>query len=214
MHACTYGRTMQVVMSLSQLKTVDGLGLELRIFNLTHQKRFEAKVDPRSLFKIRLKWLQIASFLMVWSYNWEYSIWPTKTEVFSKSCWNDLKLHICWWFWDRIENVWPTQNRSKAFFDLNMLEWLQISSIFWHDFVSTFQVNFGLFLRLDWIFSILTKPSTNIQFEIMFMKWPLRLTLAYDLFLGVKLNILNSNPKPFTNIQFYFKSLLDFDMIL
>ena len=100
-----------------------------------------------------VKWLQIASFLMVWSYNWEYSIWPTKTEVFSKSCWNDLKLHICWWFWDRIENVWPTQNRSKALFDLNMLEWLQISSIFWHDFVSTFQVNFGLFLRLDWIFS-------------------------------------------------------------
>ena len=154
-----------------------------------------------------VKWLQIASFLMVWSYNWEYSIWPTKTEVFSKSCWNDLKLHICWWFWDRIENVWPkgviwpqhVRMTSNLFY---ILTWFcfNLSSQLWPLFE----------IRLN----ILNKPSTNIQFEIMFMKWPLRLTLAYDLFLGVKLNILNSNPKPFTNIQFYFKSLLDFDMIL
>ena len=30
---------------------VDGLGLELRIFNLTHQKRSEAKVDLGGHFK-------------------------------------------------------------------------------------------------------------------------------------------------------------------
>ena len=55
MHACTYGRTMQVVMSLSQLKTVDGLGLELRIFNLTHQKMSEAKPDLSGHYKNMLK---------------------------------------------------------------------------------------------------------------------------------------------------------------
>ena len=33
------------------LKIVDGLGLELRIFNLTHQKRSEAKVDLGGHFK-------------------------------------------------------------------------------------------------------------------------------------------------------------------
>ena len=33
------------------LKIVDGLGLELRIFNLTHQKRSEAKVDLGGQFK-------------------------------------------------------------------------------------------------------------------------------------------------------------------
>ena len=32
-------------------KIVDGLGLELRIFNLTHQKRSEAKVDLGGHFK-------------------------------------------------------------------------------------------------------------------------------------------------------------------
>ena len=39
---------------------VDGLGLELRIFNLTHQKRSEAKVDLRGHFKNMSKWLQIS----------------------------------------------------------------------------------------------------------------------------------------------------------
>ena len=40
-------------------KIVDGLRLELRIFNLTHQKRSEAKVDLWGHFKNMSKWLQI-----------------------------------------------------------------------------------------------------------------------------------------------------------
>ena len=36
-------------------KIVDGLGLVLRIFNLTHQKRSEAKVDLGGHFKNMLK---------------------------------------------------------------------------------------------------------------------------------------------------------------
>ena len=35
----------------SNFTLVDGLGLELRIFNLTHQKRSEAKVELRGHFK-------------------------------------------------------------------------------------------------------------------------------------------------------------------
>ena len=44
----------------SNFTLVDGLGLELKIFNLTIQKRSEAKVDLRGCFKNRLIWLQIA----------------------------------------------------------------------------------------------------------------------------------------------------------
>ena len=36
----------------------------------------------------------------------------------------------------------------------------------------------------------------------MFLKWPPRSTLASDLFWWVRLNILNSNPKPSTNVKF------------
>ena len=36
----------------------------------------------------------------------------------------------------------------------------------------------------------------------MFLKWPLRSTLASDLFWWVRLNILNSNPKASTNVKF------------
>ena len=61
-----------------ELKILDGLGWNLKIFNLTHQKRSEAKVDLRGNFKNISKWLQITYLWMVWDDIWEYSIWPTK----------------------------------------------------------------------------------------------------------------------------------------
>ena len=56
---------------------VDGLGWYLRIFNLTHQKRSEAKVDLGGHFKSMSKWVQITYFWMVWDDIWEFSIWLT-----------------------------------------------------------------------------------------------------------------------------------------
>ena len=62
----------------SNFTLLDGLGLELRIFNLTHQKRSEVKVDLRGHFKNMSKWFQISHLWMVWGQNWEYYIWSNK----------------------------------------------------------------------------------------------------------------------------------------
>ena len=53
---------------------VNGLGLELRIFYLTHQKRSEAKVDHGGQFKNKSKWLQIVPMLYFDGSDWIFSI--------------------------------------------------------------------------------------------------------------------------------------------
>ena len=64
---------------------MDGLGLELRIFNLTHQKRWEAKVDLKYHFKNMSKWLQIAHLWMVWGSDWIFSILTPNYSNYSNS---------------------------------------------------------------------------------------------------------------------------------
>ena len=120
---------------------VDGLGWCLRLFNLTQQKRSKAKVDPGGHFKNMSKWLQIRYLWMVWDDIQDYSIWPTKrgqrpkltSEVTSKTCQNDFKLHTCGWFGMIFENIqsdlpkevrgqsWPWRSLQK------MSIWLQIT---------------------------------------------------------------------------------------
>ena len=77
--------------------------------------------------------------------------------------------------------------------------WSDLWSQLWH--LTSFCVS-------DWIFSILAPNHPQIcnlksfwQFEII-LKWSPRSTFASYLFLWVRFNILNSNPRPSINMQF------------
>ena len=66
--------------------------------NLTHVKNWNLKKGQ--------KLVGITKLWMVWDDIWKYSIWSTKScqrpkltsEVTSKTCQNDFKLHTCGWF--------------------------------------------------------------------------------------------------------------------
>ena len=139
---------------------VDGLGWDLRIFNLTHQKRSEPELtaEERSL-QTHVK--MTSKYILVDGLEWDLRIFnlihqersePKLTlEVTSKTCQNDFKLLLCGWFGMRFENIqsdpprdvrsqsWPQRSLQKHvkiisnYILLDGLAFEVILTCFWSD---------------------------------------------------------------------------------
>ena len=93
----------------SNFTLVDGLGLELRIFNLTHQKRSEAKVDLGGHFKNKSKCtfvdglgLELRIFYLT---HQKRSEAKNDLKGHFKNMSKSLQIYISGWFEVGIENI-------------------------------------------------------------------------------------------------------------
>ena len=108
-----------------------------------------------------------------------------------------------WMVWD---DIWPLTSfgGSDWLFSNIIQNHPQVCNLksFWHVFEVTSEVKFGLWpLEAGYIEYSKTSSQTIHKYVIwshfgMFLKWPSRSTLASDLFMQVRLNILKYHPKP------------------
>ena len=126
------------------------MGWYLRIFNLTHQKRSEAKVELGGHFKNMSKWLQITYLWMVWEYSCFWSdpqgqLWPLTSFGGSD------------WIFSSLTPNHPqvfNSNQFLAFFPISVFGVRQVSNHYHPPFLGS-RSTISIKCSISWIFHVI-----------------------------------------------------------